>query len=266
MGFGEIFGKTWKDYKDNFRSIFMFMVIFLGILWLISFSNLLFWVFSNETVRELSLNPQLINAGSKFPLQYLITTWVLGIIGVLLYFFINAGLTGISIKKSKFHFNEIVKVGSSSYFKYIALVVVEFIFLVGLFLLLIIPGIIFLIYWTFGIYVLYDEKKGILESLKRSREIVRGNWWKVFGYFILLFLIGTIISIIISIISSPTQIIYSIKLLNAEPISLNFMIFNVFLSGISNFLTNLIYMPFLILFLKNFYFDLKKKKKGLKKK
>ena len=31
MGFGEIFGKSWQEYKKNFKQIFEFMFLFYGI-------------------------------------------------------------------------------------------------------------------------------------------------------------------------------------------------------------------------------------------
>ncbi len=59
-------------------------------------------------------------------------------------------------------------------------------FLVGLivlggFILVIIPGIIFSIWFTFVAQArVLDQKKGI-SSLGFSRALVRGNWWGVFG-------------------------------------------------------------------------------------
>ena len=259
MRFGEIFGKTWKDYKNNFKSIFIFMLIFMGLFSLLNIFISYVWISLDETIRQVILNPHLTDTEYfSLPLSYLTTVLILSIMGGLLYLFVNASITAVSIKKSKFKFGDIVKFGSSSYLKYISLSLVSLIFLSGLFLLLIIPAIIFGIYWIFGIYVLLDEKKGILESLKRSREIVRGRWWKVFGYFILIVLILMGISSIFSIIQLPTEIIYKIKVANNDPISLGFFITSSLLSWISDFLYMLISIPFLILFLKNFYFDLKK--------
>lgn len=48
------------------------------------------------------------------------------------------------------------------------------------FLLLIVPGIIFAVWYGFCFYVFIGEGKRGWESLKRSRELVRGWWWQVF--------------------------------------------------------------------------------------
>ncbi len=49
------------------------------------------------------------------------------------------------------------------------------------YILLIIPGIIFSIWFSFSGVVQAVEKPGVVASLKRSRALVRGRWWGVFG-------------------------------------------------------------------------------------
>lgn len=52
-------------------------------------------------------------------------------------------------------------------------------------ILLIVPGIIFLGWFMlFGFTVVY-EKKGAVESLRRSKELVKGNWWGIVGRYLL---------------------------------------------------------------------------------
>jgi len=50
---------------------------------------------------------------------------------------------------------------------------------VGGFLLLIIPGIIFFIWFGFAPYVCIIEGIGSTSALKRSKQLVKGNWWYV---------------------------------------------------------------------------------------
>ena len=52
--------------------------------------------------------------------------------------------------------------------------------IVGGFVLLLIPAIIFAIWFTYSFYtVIFEDKKGI-EALKSSRSLVVGRWWKTF--------------------------------------------------------------------------------------
>lgn len=71
-------------------------------------------------------------------------------------------------------------------------------------MLCLIPGIIVAIYLYFYMYVYIVEDRGVVDSLQRSYELVKGNWWSTFGY---LFVFG-IISIIISLIFAiPTLLV-----------------------------------------------------------
>lgn len=60
-------------------------------------------------------------------------------------------------------------------------------------ILFIIPGIIFSIWFSVAVYVLIDEDKRGREALKRSKELVKGNWWGVFWrLFVIGFLSGLV--------------------------------------------------------------------------
>ena len=52
---------------------------------------------------------------------------------------------------------------------------------VGGFLMLVVPGILFAVWFSFALYVFAAEGLTGMEALKRSRALVAGNWWGV-GY------------------------------------------------------------------------------------
>lgn len=66
-------------------------------------------------------------------------------------------------------------------------------------LLFIIPGIIFLIYYFFAEWVLIFESYEGMSALKRSKELVKGYWWSVFGRFLTFGLIHLVIILVLSI-------------------------------------------------------------------
>lgn len=70
-------------------------------------------------------------------------------------------------------------------------------FLFGLTLLLIIPGIIFYVYWFFAIFVVILKNKSGKKALDYSKQVVKGRWWTVAGY-ILIFSFFAFLSIIIN--------------------------------------------------------------------
>jgi len=70
-------------------------------------------------------------------------------------------------------------------------------------LLLVVPGVVLLVWWSALVPVIVLEQRGIGEAFTRSRELVRGHFWPVFRV-----VIGTIallfaVSIVLSIAFSP---------------------------------------------------------------
>jgi hypothetical protein len=71
------------------------------------------------------------------------------------------------------------------------------------FLLLIVPGLVVLTLWIFVIPAIVLENRGVGESFGRSRELVRGNGWNVFGVIVLTFVLLLGVSIAIRLILAP---------------------------------------------------------------
>ena len=69
--------------------------------------------------------------------------------------------------------------------------------------LLIVPGLILLTIWSMLIPVIVIEGKSAGESFTRSREVVRGNGWNVFGLILLTFLLVGIAEAVIRLVFSP---------------------------------------------------------------
>jgi len=111
---------------------------------------------------------------------------------IILYMIFNLGLIKISLK---FYDNEKPKISDifSQYhlfFKYfLASILYTLISILG-YLLLIIPGVIFSIRLCFFGYLIVDKNSGVIESLKKSWEITKGNTWNLFILLILLVLIN----------------------------------------------------------------------------
>ena len=78
------------------------------------------------------------------------------------------------------------------------LVAVSILFGLGVgvgFILLIIPGLILLVIWSVVAPVTVVEHPGVFEAFGRSRALVRGNGWNVFGVIVLVFLAVVVVSV-----------------------------------------------------------------------
>jgi hypothetical protein len=70
-------------------------------------------------------------------------------------------------------------------------------------LLLVVPGLLALTWWSMVIPVIVLEGRSAGESFGRSRDLVRGYAWNVFGIIILTFLILLAFEIVLAIVLSP---------------------------------------------------------------
>ncbi len=72
--------------------------------------------------------------------------------------------------------------------------------LVGGLMLLIVPGIVFMIWFGFAMFVLVDEGLKGMDALLKSREYVRGQWWGIFGRLLVMWLLAIVVAMIQAII------------------------------------------------------------------
>ena len=70
------------------------------------------------------------------------------------------------------------------------------------FVLLIIPGLILITIWAVVVPVCVLERPGVFASFGRSRDLVRGHGWPVFGALILAFLISIGVGIVGGLIAA----------------------------------------------------------------
>lgn len=91
-------------------------------------------------------------------------------------------------------------------------------FLFGGFLLFIIPGFIFLIWFAFGQFIVAEGEASGMAALQKSREYVRGRWGDVFGRLFVVWLVSVgvgmvpCIGSILSLLFMPFMILFTFLL------------------------------------------------------
>jgi hypothetical protein len=65
------------------------------------------------------------------------------------------------------------------------------------FVLLIVPGLILLTIWAVIVPVIVLERTGVFDAFGRSRQLVKGNGWQVFGVIVVVFLITFVVRAVI---------------------------------------------------------------------
>lgn len=147
-----------------------------------------------------------------FLLTYLLQAPFLNILMIPIVLFMQiAILKSFKSPVEKFDLNEILSLKDMllkdklwrlllSYIVYIVLIIL-------LFILLIIPGVYFMVYWYLFSYVVLDQGLTGLNALKKSKEMIKGHWWKTFGIFVILIIISAVTSGIVSGISGQDPLI-----------------------------------------------------------
>lgn len=246
--FSDLLKQSWKEYKQNFKLIFGVFIILAAIPSLIAFFN------SNIIYLNKGITIKSIEQIKELGILAITLILSLSVIVNVLSALMNATfISSFLSKKVPAKTSSAIKEGSRYLLKLIGLMIVMALALIPLYILLIIPGIIFTVYWMFSAYILIGENKGIIESMKESFRLVKGRWWKIFKYGILMMLAMIGIAVLIAI---PGSII-----LNLISIAVGKGMTYGLLSEFIDLGIGIITAPLMILLIKNFYTDLKSSKK-----
>jgi len=139
--------------------------------------------------------------GTSFLFDYLsdyarkesfLISFLLSIIGVAFSIIFSLGLIKISLEICDGEEAKIFDLFSQYrlFFRYLFASILKSIITLFGFILLIIPGIILSIRLGFFDYLIVDKNSKIIESLKKSWEITKGNTWNLFLLYLLLVLIN----------------------------------------------------------------------------
>jgi hypothetical protein len=80
------------------------------------------------------------------------------------------------------------------------------------FVALVIPGLVLLTWWALVAPVVIVERAGVLSSLRRSRELVRGHGWQVFGVLLVILFVNVLVGGIFGSIGDTAPVIASFSL------------------------------------------------------
>ena len=106
----------------------------------------------------------------------------------------------------------------------------------GLALLLIVPGVIWMIYYSFFIFAVALRDLSGKPALDYSKALVQGQWWRVFGYLLVIQLLAVLAAMVVT---APFQVLPEHWLLNILANTLSDLVAPLFLTmAIVFFLNN----------------------------
>lgn len=171
---GSLLGKSWEAYRKNFAK-FMALIVLYSLPWLaIALITTLFKA-SNYLLENNLTWLTLINI-------FLALLMLAGLLlGVVIYFSAQAAIfVLIQKEKTKLSISKLFYEGKKYAWDYFVLGILSLILIALWTLLLIIPGFIFMIYYSVAFWVMFVENKKGYAALKRSKQLIKGNWWRVF--------------------------------------------------------------------------------------
>lgn len=70
------------------------------------------------------------------------------------------------------------------------------------FLFLFVPGVYLWLGWVLAIPVLVQERQGVFGSMSRSRDLTRGNRWRLFALFLVLIVIMSVVQAVLGLLGT----------------------------------------------------------------
>ena len=259
--FSILFKETWKEYKLKLK---LFLKVYFTFSVLIPLALLV--IFGGLAAIAYDYN--------LMPLVYIFA--FLGILAIIAVSVIGTAATiysALFAKDSKIKLSRVRDNSIKFFWKYLRLMIIIVLIALALVMLVVsswsltslsywtllfsIPFTIALIvlfiglaiYWTFSCYILLDENTKVFLSLRKSFHLVKGKWWRTFGFIILVGLIVLGVYIIIGIL----QLLFTpLMILGGKGVIIYYTITNIIRVIATAFIS-----PLSIIFIKNLYLDMK---------
>jgi len=180
-GLGKVIALGWEQYRRHFGSILpIILIVYIPINIGLSFVPVDYLV-EERGLRGLSLYMKLIQ----------LTEFLVGIVATMaLARLIEASLLGQPITWPQALRHALSRWGAS-----IGTGLLAGVILLGLCLLLIVPGLIWSLYYSFFVYAVALRGLSGKKALDYSKAIVKGQWWRVFGCLLVINALGVVAGI-----------------------------------------------------------------------
>jgi len=201
----DLFKSSWEFFKKVFSKLILIGLVGLlamGVVWLISIS--LGW-FAAKLLPGFKAITAPVFVGLVVAVSLILFLWV------------NLGWL-FGIVKVDIGVRESLRLSREKFPSYLWVAILTILIVSLGSLIFIIPGVLFAVWFIFAPFILVEEDLRGWKALQKSRELVRGRWWPVFGRLLIMWLITVAVSMlpgvgqILSIIILPFSFVYSFVL------------------------------------------------------
>ena len=170
--------------KDNFIYFFKIQAFLLPLAFVSVVWSLILAFKAESLAESLSTNP-----------IFIFSSVALNLLNAVIYLFVAvASIEAIRrvLENSSFSVYEAFLVAKARVWKFLSMGILKGVVLLAGFLLLIVPGVIFSVWFAFSRMEIVLNNVGAKESLSKSKALVAGRFWSVFGR---LFVIGIFVTV-----------------------------------------------------------------------
>lgn len=186
-----LFGQAWEIYKKRWGTLTVIVLIpFIILTVVVSLSGVFVAAF---------MLPIVLGVSSFSPILLVVLIPILVVVSVILGLLVQAWsqtalVYAIKDREENIGVIESYRRARKKVFSYLWVVILSGLVVVGGMILLVVPGIIFMVWISFGLVVVVMEDQKGLKALLVSREYVRGNWGGVLWRLIFVGLCSMIVS------------------------------------------------------------------------
>lgn len=169
---GDIIRNSWQIFAQNFKKLIIYMVLLFVPNMVLGLAAVVSLYLDNYARSGAFVMMNNIIIIAIIVASIVFTIWVA--------MALTKNLGAIIVKKSAIGAKESFTTTSGLIWPVIYTSILVMLIVLGGTIMLIIPGIIFSIWYTFTYYaIIFEEKKGVA-ALKASKELVTGRWWAIF--------------------------------------------------------------------------------------
>lgn len=195
-------GSHMKNYLDYLTHALSFYRKNLRTFWIFSGSIALLSLASSFVSNSVSINSRFAFVSILLP----VAMFLVSLVFVISIYQTAASTIG---NKPSLSLNRQLSKSAKKYWSFLVANILLGIIVGAGFILLVIPGIIFAVWYFSALYIMATEDVSAMTALDNSKKLVAGRWWKVLGYLIVL---GLMVGIPVVIISIPINLALSIPL------------------------------------------------------
>ena len=215
--FNEILEDTWGIFKPNLKSIAIITaVVYIPVNFILNLVNL-----NSPTIPDNATTTEILNSIKQQMRVGQLLEGTLGLIGTFaLYYIILKAQQKKNIDPLK-----ALKEGLNKFFGGFLVNLNLGVRLLLLLIALIIPGLVFAVFWAFALQAYFFRQKTGYDALIYSKSLVKGRWWHVFQIQISIWILSFITGLILGLpyIFLPENL--GINIIYDTFIDLSFMFF-----------------------------------------